>query len=145
MMGARFRIRIKNRRMEWSVAGYTALLGIRLISNPEALNPETFAAALEFLPEPTWGLIFCLVGFVHLAALAINGLAWWTPFVRASSAAVNLMAYAFLVAGVYETDPDAAAIVTYGFVVWCLLIVVFLALRDCFLMRRALDVHRSLP
>lgn len=141
----RWSFRFQDRRMEWMVAAYTALFGVWLLSPIHSLIPATFDAVLEIMPEHVWALVFTGVGLAHLAALAINGAAWWTPFARAGAAVLNLLAYAILTSGIYATVPQTASVITYGYVVASLIVVVFLALRDCFLLRRAWRAQRTHP
>lgn len=132
------RIRFEGRHLEWHVASGAAVFGAGLGAPPDSLNPVTLRAVLEIMPESGWALIFAFVGTLHLVALGINGAAPWTPFVRATAAALNLFGFAVFTAAIWEINHWSSGVFVYGpFVCAPLVTVLFKALRDCFLLRRA--------
>lgn len=132
-----WRLRFKDRVMEWHVAAYTCVFGVWLSGPGDALNPVTLRVILELIPEAKWAAAFTLIGTVHLVALAINGAAWWTPITRTLAAIFNLFAYVFLTAGIYLATPGSSGVPTYGFLVSTMLVtIIFRASRDAFLVRR---------
>lgn len=133
-----WRLRIKDRVMEWHLAVYTLLFGLWLSGPDDALNPTLLQQVLTLWAEDLWARAFTIIGAAHLVSLAINGAAWWTPYARAVAASLNLFAYAFLAAGFWIDAPHSAGFPTYAFlVVPELVTVLFRALRDCFLIRRS--------
>ena len=76
------------------------------------------AAAFGFLramaPETGWSWIFLCIGFLHCIALAINGRAWWTPFVRLLTVALNTAGYALFAFGIFKADPLSTGVYTYS-------------------------------
>lgn len=134
-----WRLRFKDRVLEWHVAAYTCLFGVWLSGPGEAFNPITLRILLDLVPEAKWAAAFTIIGTVHLVALAINGAAWWTPITRTVAAIFNLFAYVFLTAGIFLAAPDSSGVATYGFfVVPTLVTVIFRASRDAFLVRKVL-------
>ncbi len=131
-----WRIRIKDRTLEWLFASYTMVFGVWLAGPESSLNPVTLRAVLDLVPEEVWAAGFSLVGALHCVALAINGAAWWTPFVRAASAGFNFGAYVFLTYAIWFASPWSSGVPTYGYLVTVGLgIVWFRALRECFILR----------
>lgn len=132
-----WRIRLKDRVLEWHVACYTAIFGLWLSAPADSLNPQTLRLILDLVPEGTWALVFALTGTAHLMALAINGAAWWTPHVRAAAASFNFLAYATLAYSIWLASAWSTGVPTYCFVSTLLATVIFRAFRDVFLSRRA--------
>lgn len=132
-----WRIRIKDRALEWHVAAYTMFFGLWLSGPEQSLNPVTLRAVLDMVPESVWAIIFALVGAIHLVALAINGSAWWTPFVRTAAAGLNLFAYVLLAFAIWSSTPWSSGVPTYTFIAASLVTILFRAMRECFLLRRA--------
>ncbi len=138
-----WRIRLKDRVLEWHVAVYTLLFGLWLSKDGDALNPLTLRLVLDLIPEATWAMAFTLIGAVHVIALGINGAAWWTPITRTVAACFNLLAYAVLSVSIFMAAPESSAVPTYGFfVVPTLVTVIFRAARDAFLVRGVSSVGR---
>ncbi len=132
-----WRLRFKDRVLEWHVAAYTLLFGVWLSGAGDALNPTTLRLILDLVPEAQWAVAFTAIGAVHMVALGINGAAWWTPITRTLAAVFNLFAYVFLTAGIFLAAPGSSGVATYGFfVVPTLVTVIFRASRDAFLVRR---------
>lgn len=139
-----YRIRVKDRALEWHVAAFTAFFGIWIGAPDTSFGAPHLQAAINLMPEGIWATLFAGIGILHLVALGINGSAWWTPIARAAAAAINLFFFAVLAAEIWEVDHGAAAVAVYfGMVVSSLVTVLFKALRDCFLLRRAWDVERT--
>lgn len=136
--------RIRDRALEWHLAAFSAIFGVWVGSPETAFAAPNLQVALRLFPESVWAMLFAGVGMLHLVALGINGAAWWTPFVRVLAASLNLFFFAVFTAAVWEYDHRAAVVAVYsGAVVAPLVTIVFKALRDCFLMKRAWNVERT--
>lgn len=103
------------RKLEWMLAIYTLGFGIWLLLPATSLNPSSFANALYFMDEGTWGAIYAIVGAFHLFALHVNGRAAWTPFGRLGAVTLNSQVFLAITVGVFPSNPWGSGVFTYGF------------------------------
>lgn len=107
--------RFSERRLEWALAIYTLFFGLFLILPPASMNTRSFTAALSFMPEWKWGLLYAAVGVLHNAALHVNGRAAWTPFARLGALFLNSQAFLGLALGIARANPWSTGVFTYAF------------------------------
>ncbi|MGI3169975.1 hypothetical protein ACRARG_12520 [Pseudooceanicola sp. C21-150M6] len=140
-----WRIRYKDRALEWHVAFATLAFGIG-VASPEFILSKSLDWMHRVMGEVAWGYVFAAIGAVHLLALAINGARWWTPLARTVMAALNLAAYSFLTIGFWVDAPTSTGVLTYGFfMVPCLGTTLFRAARDAFWQNQQPNINEYLP
>ncbi len=127
-----WRLRYKDRRTEWAVATYTFGFGVVLSGPSASMTSPSWATLLRFMSEGNWGVLFILVGGIHMLALGINGAAWWTPLVRSVTAGINLLAYATILGGIFVENSVSPGVPTYGLICWLLKDILSRASRDAF-------------
>lgn len=134
----RWHVRFYDRKLEWMIATYAFFFGVWVALPFRAFDPIDLGVVLGVMSEWRWGVLFATVGFFHTLALFLNGAFWWTPNIRAVAAAVNLFAYAVFTTGICQVECTSSRIPTYGYLVnGMLILVLYNALRDCLLARRA--------
>lgn len=137
-----WRIRLKDRVLEWLFASYTLVFGLWLAAPWDALNPVSLARLLSYAPEDWWAFGFTSIGAGHCIALIINGAAWWTPYARAAAASLNFASYGLLVIGFVKAAPGSSGVPTYGYLVLGgLMVVIFRAMKDVFALRQRRLAH----
>ena len=143
-----WRIRYKDRAVEWHVAFATLAFGLG-VASPEFVLSRSLDWLHRVMPETAWGWCFAIIGAVHLVALAINGARWWTPLARTAMAALNLLAYAILTVGFWVDVPTSTGVLTYGtLVVPMLATTLYRAARDAFWQAHQPSIqayHEQLP
>lgn len=103
------------RKLEWMIAIYTLGFGIFLMLPPESFNPSSFANALYYANEVTWGAIYAAVGAVHIIALHVNGKRAWTSFVRLAAVTLNSQVLLSITVGIWTSNHWGSGVFTYGF------------------------------
>lgn len=120
------------RKLEWVLALYTFCFGLWLLLPPISFNPSSFSNALYYADEGTWGMIYTIVGVVHLLALHVNGRKAWTPFGRLIAVTLNSQVFLAITIGVWPSNHWGSPVFTYGFLglVFCGACIVSAAI-DC--------------
>lgn len=106
--------RFKDRIFEWWLASNTMGFGGFIGLPGASMDSAAYNQLLRWMPEPGWSVFFFLTGLAHLVALAINGRAWWTPYVRALTTAANFAVYVFYGIGFLMIDPLSTAVWSYS-------------------------------
>lgn len=104
------------RRLEWLLAFYTVFFGAALMMPAASMSTATFTGALFMLPEWGWGLLYVVVGLMHISALHINGRAAWTPFARFVALFLNSQVFLALALSLAPSNPWGTGVLTYGFI-----------------------------
>ena len=122
----------EQRKLEWWLAGMTALFGLWLLAPMVSMDSDAYIQLRAWMREPTWGLFFLCTGSGHAISLEINGRCWWTPFTRTLMLTVNAFAYLFFAAGFYTVDPASTAVFIYGpALMLAVLMALYTAAKDC--------------
>lgn len=103
-----------NRKLEWSVATYTLAFGLFLML-PQRSMSASFLDLKGYMSEPFWGLLYGMIGLLHLIALHINGRAAWTPFVRVIAAAISSQVFLATSVSIAAVNPFSTGAFTYVF------------------------------
>jgi len=102
------------RRLEVFLGGTTTVFGAWLLMPWDAMSTASFAVILSAAPEYVWGGLFFLNGLSHLAALAINGRRWWSPFMRWGVTMTTALVYLAFCLGFTFQNWATTAVPIYG-------------------------------
>lgn len=108
--------RYKDRKLEWLLAFYTLWFGACVSLPPHSMSSPSFEDALAIAPEWAWGLVYSVVGIVHIISLHVNGRGWWTPFARLFALFLNSQVFLALTLGLAQQNPWGTGPITYSFV-----------------------------
>lgn len=122
----------QKRKLEWSLALYTAWFGGMLLLPANSMATPAYDVVLAYMDETQWGIVYGCVGVAHCTALHINGRAWWTPIVRLIALSINCLVFLGLCLGFSHDNLLGTATLTYGFIgVWMCGAGLLTAAEDC--------------
>lgn len=108
--------RYKDRKLEWLLAFYTLWFGLWVSLPPHSMSGPSFEEALAIAPEWIWGVVYSLVGVVHIISLHVNGRGWWTPFARLFALFLNSQVFLALTIGLAQQNPWGTGVGNYVFI-----------------------------
>lgn len=104
---------VKKRPMEAWLGSITAGLGLWTLLPSTSMGSSGYTKLLSMTNEPTWGILFFLVGLASWLSVVLNGLRWWTPFTRATMNAATAILYAAWTGGFWGVNPASTAVYVY--------------------------------
>ena len=132
---------------EWFGAGCLFAWGVYVTLHPAMFTaPGTgviFRGMVAIMPQPSWGLMATLVGFVRLAALYVNGHHTRTPSIRLVASFFSAFAWTQIVVGLFNSGVSNTGVVIYTGMIFADIYSAFRASGDVTLVSRRLRVENE--
>lgn len=109
-----FRETFPFRATEWALAAMVTCWGAVVIVTPDMFQSSAvFFGMAAIMPQSVWGLLGLIIGFIGLAALAVNGMWIATPFIRAVCALARCFFWMQVALGLMVSNNPTTGLAVY--------------------------------